>query len=95
MLFLVVEHFRGGDPRPVYQRFADRGRLAPETVKYVNSWVTADLRHCYQAMECDDRAQLNAWMDNWRDLVDFEVHDVITSTDAARAVAALPAVSER
>ena len=64
--------------------------MAPESVKYVSSWVTADLQHCYQIMECDDRSQLDEWIGNWSDLVDFDVHDVITSPEAARAVAALP-----
>lgn len=90
MHFLVVEHFRDGDPRPVYQRFAERGRMAPVSVQYVSSWVTTDLQHCYQVMECDDRAQLDEWIENWRDLVDFEVHDVVTSPEAASAVAELP-----
>jgi hypothetical protein len=89
MLFLVIERFRAGNPVPVYARFAERGRLAPAGLTYVNSWTTQDLRTCYQVMECDDRALLDAWMDNWRDLVDFEVFDVMTSPDAARAVAAL------
>lgn len=86
MLYMVIEHFRGGDPRPVYQRFAERGRLAPEGLAYVSSWVTDDLRHCYQVMECDDVALLERWMDNWRDIVDFEVIPVITSAAAAATV---------
>ena len=56
MIFMVIENFRGGDPRPIYERFAAQGRLAPEGLAYVASWVTTDLRRCYQVMECDDRA---------------------------------------
>jgi Protein of unknown function (DUF3303) len=89
MLYMVVEHFRGGDSRSVYERFRERGRLAPEGLTYVNSWVTADLQHCYQVMSCDDRALLNEWMRAWSDLVDFEVHPVVTSGEAAAAVSAL------
>ncbi len=89
MLYLVVEHFRDGDPRPVYARFAGRGRLAPEGLTYVNSWTTADLRTCYQVMECADRTLLDIWMANWSDLVDFEVVAVLTSPQAAAVVAAL------
>jgi hypothetical protein len=91
VLHLVIETFRGGDPRPVYARFAERGRLAPEGLTYVASWVTADLRRCYQVMECDDAALLEAWMARWRDLVDFEVIPVVRSADAAAAVAAMGA----
>lgn len=86
MLFLIIESFRGGDPKAVYQRFADKGRLAPAGLNYVNSWVTSDLMRCYQVMECDDRALLNEWMANWSDLVEFEVIDILTSAEAARAV---------
>ena len=60
MLFMIIEHFRNGDPTPVYQRFRERGRLAPESLRYVASWVTDDLRHCYQVMECDNRERQNS-----------------------------------
>ena len=71
MLYVIVENFRGGDPVPVYRRFRDRGRLAPDGLRYHASWVTADFRRCFQVMECDDRTLLDQWMANWRDLVDF------------------------
>lgn len=86
MLYMVIETFRDGDPRPVYRRFAEQGRLAPPGLVYVASWVTGDLRRCYQVMECDDRALLDEWMARWSDLVDFEVVPVMTSSDAAAAV---------
>lgn len=82
MLYMIVEHFRGGDPVPVYRRFRDRGRLTPEGLRYVSSWVTQDLRSCYQVMECDQRGLLDEWMANWQDIVDFEVIPVVTSAEA-------------
>lgn len=88
MLFLVIERFRGGDPAPVYNRFRARGRMAPDGLRYVNSWVTSDLGTCYQVMECDDRALLDEWMRAWEDLVEFEVHPVITSAEASARVPA-------
>ena len=84
---MVIETFRGGDARPVYRRFRDRGRLAPEGLRYVASWVTEDFLRCYQVMECDDRALLDAWIARWSDLVDFEVLPVMASADAAAAIA--------
>jgi hypothetical protein len=87
MLYMIVEHFRDGDARPVYRRFRDKGRLAPEGLQYLSSWVTTDLRHCYQVMECDDAGLLEQWMVNWRDVTDFECIPVMTSAEAARAVA--------
>jgi hypothetical protein len=83
VLFLVIEHFRDGEAGPVYERFAARGRLAPPGLTYVASWVTTDLAHCYQVMECDDVSLLEQWMASWRDLVEFDVVPVITSAEAA------------
>jgi hypothetical protein len=82
MLYMIVEAFKGG-PAPVYRRFRERGRLAPDGLHYVNSWVTADLQKCFQVMECDDRRLLDAWMAQWKDLVDFDVIPVISSAEAA------------
>ena len=88
MLFMVIEHYRGGDPAPVYARFRERGRLAPEGVTYVSSWVESTLGRCWQVMETGDRALLDAWMAQWSDLVDFEVHEVLTSPEASARVLA-------
>ncbi len=87
MLFLIIERFRGGDPVPVYRRFREKGRLAPEGLTYVSSWVTEDLATCYQVMETADRALLDQWMAQWADLVEFEVIPVLTSPEASAAVA--------
>jgi hypothetical protein len=86
MLFMIVEHFRNGDPKPVYRRFRTQGRLAPSGLAYVNSWVTDDLTRCYQVMECSERAHLDEWLGAWSDIVDFEVFPVITSAEAAAKV---------
>lgn len=88
MIFMIVEHFRNGDAQPVYDRFRKRGRLAPDGLRYLGSWVTPDLSRCYQVMECDDRALLDQWMSAWQDIVEFEVHPVITSAEAASRVPA-------
>ena len=90
MLFMIVEHFRNGDARPVYERFRAKGRLAPEGLRYVDSWVTTDLTRCYQVMECDDRGLLDQWVAAWEDIVDFEVHPIITSAETAERVTAEP-----
>ena len=87
MQFVIIERFRGGDPVPVYRRFRDRGRLAPDGLHYVNSWVATDLTTCYQIMECEDRRLLDQWLANWSDIVEFEVIPAITSAEAAAAVA--------
>jgi hypothetical protein len=86
MLYMIVEHFRNRDPRPVYARFRERGRLAAEGLRYVSSWVTEDHATCYQVMETDDRALLDDWIAKWNDLVEFEVIPVITSAQASAAI---------
>jgi hypothetical protein len=86
MLYMIVETFRHGDAIPVYRRFRDRGRMAPEGLRYVASWVTDDFRRCFQVMECDDPELLERWMVQWRDLVDFEVTPVVTSAESVAAI---------
>jgi hypothetical protein len=83
---MIIEHFRNQDPVPVYRRFRDRGRLAPEGLQYVSSWVDINLDRCFQLMETEHPQDLDAWVASWNDLVDFEVYPVITSMEAAERV---------
>jgi hypothetical protein len=87
VLFMIVEHYRDGDPLPVYRRFRDQGRLAPDGLTYVASWIDESMATCWQVMEAADRSLVDAWIARWDDLVDFEVIPVITSPDAAARVA--------
>jgi Protein of unknown function (DUF3303) len=84
--YMIIERFRKGDAVPVYRRFRERGRMAPDGLNYISSWVTADLTRCYQIMEAPDRTFLEQWMANWADLVDFEVHQVIPSQEASERI---------
>ena len=86
-LYMVIEHFRNGDAVPVYRRFRDRGRLAPAGLSYVSSWVNENLDRCFQLMEAQDRTFLDQWMASWSDLVEFEVHPVISSAQASERIA--------
>ena len=80
---MVIETFADGNPAPVYSRFRERGRMAPQGLHYISSWVTTDGKHCYQVMDCEKRELLDTWMSNWSDIVAFEVVPVITSAEAA------------
>jgi len=84
---MVVEHFRNGDAIPVYRRFRERGRLMPDGVNYVSSWVDEKLERCFQLMEADDPVLLDEWIANWDDVADFEVYPVVSSSEAAERVA--------
>ena len=86
-LYMVIEHFKDGDAVPVYRRFRDRGRLAPEGLTYVSSWVDVSLSRCFQVMETDDRHLLDQWIAQWSDVVDFEVYPVGSSKEAAERMA--------
>jgi hypothetical protein len=85
-LYMVIEHFRPGQAAAVYRRFRERGRMAPEGLHYVSSWVDLEFRRCFQVMETEDESLLAQWTANWSDLVDFEIVGVQTSTEAAAAM---------
>ena len=86
MLFMLIERFRGGDAAAVYRRFGERGRMLPEGLSYVDSWVESGFGRCFQLMECEDAGLLREWMACWEDLVEFEVVPVVTSKEAAEAM---------
>ena len=90
MHYLVVERFRDRDPVPVYRRFREKGRLMPEGLSYVSSWITDDLTTCYQVMETGDSALLEQWMAEWSDLMDFEVLPVLSSAEVQGRLAPRP-----
>jgi Protein of unknown function (DUF3303) len=82
MLFMVIEHFKNRDARSVYERFTEKGRMMPDGLKYVDSWVETNHDRCFQLMETDDEALFDAWIAQWDDLMDFEVIPVQTSQQA-------------
>ena len=83
MRVMVVERFLFG-ARPVYERLREGGRRLPAGVTFIDSWIDAELGRCWQVMEIDDRAALDAWMAAWSDLVAFEVVPVLSSREAER-----------
>ncbi len=83
MLYMVIERYLAG-PEPVYQRAAASGRMLPDGLAYLSSWVSAEgMDRCFQLMETDDPALFGAWTQRWSDLVEFEVVPVVTSAEAA------------
>jgi len=85
MLYMVVETFIRG-PAPVYERAADQGRLLPDGLEYVDSWVDERLDRCFQLMRTDDPTLFDEWTAHWSDLAEFEVVPVIGSGQAAARV---------
>jgi hypothetical protein len=89
MLFMVIEHFRNRDAGAVYKRFREHGRMLPEGLEYVESWVEPNFDRCFQLMECDNPRLFDEWIAQWQDLVEFEVVPVITSKEAAGLISPL------
>ncbi len=87
MLFMVIERFKNGDAAAVYSRFREQGRMMPEGLRYVESWTETSLERCFQLMECDDPELFRQWTERWQDLVEFEITAVMTSKEAAEAIA--------
>jgi hypothetical protein len=83
MLFMVIEHFKPGKAPEIYRRFRERGRMAPDDVTYVASWVDLKFERCFQVMEAETEARLLEWTQHWDDLTDFEIIPVRSSADAA------------
>jgi hypothetical protein len=82
--YMVIEKYKNGDSIPVYRRFREKGRLAPEGLTYISSWINEEMTTCYQIMETSDPQLLDQWMSNWKDIVDFEVFPVITSKETLK-----------
>ncbi len=87
MLYMVLERFKDGAAPEIYRRARDRGRLMPEGLRYVSSWVDLELKRCFQLMETDDASLFERWIREWADLAEFEIVPVQTSADAAQAAA--------
>ena len=81
MLFMVIEHFKNGDPNPIGARFQRSGRMLPEDLTYHASWIDLAGHRCFQVMEAPHRGPLDVWITRWEDLVDFEIIPVLTSAD--------------
>ena len=79
MLYMVVEHFK--DAPAIYRRLREKGRMMPEGLEYVSSWIDVDLKICWQLMQAEDESLFQRWIDNWKDLMDFEIVPVCTSAE--------------
>ncbi len=71
--YMVVERFREGCFERVYERFRARGRMLPDGLVYVNSWVNREQNLCFQLMQTDDHDLFAVWTREWDDLTEFEI----------------------
>ncbi len=86
MLFMVIEHFKNRDAVAVYRRFREQGRMMPEGLNYVGSWVEANFDRCFQLMECDDLRLLQQWVLQWQDLGEFDIVPVVPSKETMETI---------
>jgi hypothetical protein len=90
MLFMIIERFAGQDALPTYKRVRDGGRMLPEGLRYVDSWVEPNFDRCFQIMECDDLRLLQQWVLSWRGSgTTFEIVPVVSSKETREVVAPL------
>ena len=89
---MVIESFHPGKLRDIYDRFETRGRMLPDELKYIDSWIDVGFSRCFQLMECEDPSLLQEWISNWNDLIDFEVVPVVPSKRTKEIMACRPRV---
>ena len=90
MLFMVIERFRDHDMVPVYERVRNGGRMLPEGLRYIDSWVEPNFSRCFQLMECDDLRLFQEWCLQWRGWgVSLEIVPVVSSAETRGVVAPL------
>jgi Protein of unknown function (DUF3303) len=84
MLYMVFERFKEGAAPEIYRRLRDKGRMMPEGLEYVSSWIDLDFKTCYQLMRTKDESLFHQWTDAWSDLIEFEITAVRTSAEAVQ-----------
>jgi len=87
MLYMVIERFKEGAAPKIYGRFREKGRMMPEGLEYISSWIDHNLKTCWQVMATDDFVLLERWIDNWKDLMEFEIVPVRTSAEVVQLMA--------
>ncbi|MGH7492930.1 MAG: DUF3303 domain-containing protein [bacterium] len=89
MLYMVTEHFNDGAAPEIYRHAREKGRMLPDGLEYVASWVDLEFKTCYQLMRTEGPSLFAVWTDAWKDLGSFEIVPVRTSAEAAEAIARL------
>ncbi len=88
MLFMVIERFAENDMIPIYKQVRSQGRMLPDGLEYVDSWVEANFARCFQLMRCDDLRLFQEWVLKWRGSgATFEVVPVVSSKETREIVA--------
>ena len=86
MLFMVIEKFKNRNARAIYRRSREQGRMLPDGLRYVDSWVESNFDRCFQLMECDDPRLFQQWVIQWQDIIDFEITPVVPSKQTMETI---------
>ena len=73
---MVVEKYKEGCFDKIYESYNAKGRMFPEGLIYLNSWVNKESNLCFQLMESKDIELFYQWFKSWEDLVDFELYPI-------------------
>src|SRR5258706_15855873 len=95
MLFMVIERFRNRDAMPIYRRLRESGRMMPDGLEYIDSWVEPNFDRCFQLMKTEDLSLLQRWVAVWGDLMEFEIVPVVHSKETRQTIEALIARETR
>lgn len=84
--YMIIENYKPGKTEEIYNRFSEKGRMLPSGTEFIDSWIAENLQTCYQVMKSESLEKINEWIDHWKDLVDFEIISVISSSEASKAM---------
>jgi len=84
MIYMIIETFKPGKVKQIYRRLEEKGRMQPEGLTYINSWIDENMNKCYQVMEADSIDKIHIWISNWDDVMEFEIVPVISSEEAKK-----------
>jgi hypothetical protein len=83
MLYMIIERFKEGAAPEIYHRVRKSGRMLPEGLEYISSWIDLDFKICWQVMQTENFALFDKWIANWSDLIDFQIVPVRTSAEVS------------
>jgi len=83
---MVIEKFKNRNARAIYRRSREQGRMLPDGLRYVDSWVESNFDRCFQLMECDDPRLFQQWVIQWQDIIDFEITPVVPSKQTMETI---------
>ena len=86
MIFHASFRYATGDRDRVHARFLETGGLPPDGVEMHGRWHAAAGNAGFLVAESDDAAAVADWLQQWSDLIDFELTPVVGDAGFAAVV---------